>query len=105
MLPSIGLFKSIPCPLYPNCKRNPCFYSHSEARSSTIKGTFVNSEKVATLVKLRTTWIDRPTVKRQKVTPAPKAKSIEPVKAIGKPDLKDEGNRVTPLIPVKAGNI
>lgn len=84
MLPSIGLFKSIPCPLYPNCKRNPCFYSHSETRSSTIK--------------------DRPTVKRQKVTPAPKAKSIEPVKAIGKPDLKDEGNRVTPLIPVKAAS-
>ncbi|KAL0144963.1 rexo1 protein [Mucor lusitanicus] len=32
MLPSLGLFKSIPCPLYPNCSRNPCFYSHKTQR-------------------------------------------------------------------------
>jgi RNA exonuclease 1 len=29
MLPSLGLFKSLPCPLYPSCNRNPCFFSHT----------------------------------------------------------------------------
>lgn len=33
MLPSLGLFKSIPCPLYPNCSRNPCFYLHKTQRA------------------------------------------------------------------------
>ncbi|KAI8992380.1 hypothetical protein BDB01DRAFT_847763 [Pilobolus umbonatus] len=30
MLPSLGLFKSILCPYYPNCSRNPCLYSHTK---------------------------------------------------------------------------
>lgn len=29
MLPSLGLFKSLPCPLFPSCNRNPCFFSHT----------------------------------------------------------------------------
>ncbi|KAI8886635.1 hypothetical protein K501DRAFT_321796 [Backusella circina FSU 941] len=29
MLPSLGLFKSLPCPLYPSCNRNPCLFSHT----------------------------------------------------------------------------
>ncbi|KAI8643187.1 hypothetical protein BD408DRAFT_415406 [Parasitella parasitica] len=33
MLRSLGLFKSIPCPLYPRCLRNPCFYSHKRPRA------------------------------------------------------------------------
>ncbi|KAL9542245.1 hypothetical protein MBANPS3_008704 [Mucor bainieri] len=55
MLPSLGLFKAIPCPLYPNCSRNPCFYSHKTQRSEE----------------------DRPAeqIKRQKLAPQPAKKA------------------------------
>jgi len=58
MLPSLGLFKSIPCPLYPNCSRNPCFYSH----------------------KIQRTDDGRPSeqIKRQKLAPEPAAKAASP---------------------------
>ncbi|GAN03350.1 rexo1 protein [Mucor ambiguus] len=58
MLPSLGLFKSIPCPLYPNCSRNPCFYSHKTQRSDDGRP----SEQI----------------KRQKLAPEPTKKAASP---------------------------
>ncbi|KAI8085846.1 uncharacterized protein B0P05DRAFT_24922 [Gilbertella persicaria] len=74
MLPSLGLFKSIPCPLYPDCKRNPCFYSHTTRKNSSIKGILLFIYRKPIDLKKKT---DRPveTVKRQKInhvtTPMP----------------------------------
>ncbi|KAL7327594.1 RNA exonuclease 3 [Mucor circinelloides] len=58
MLPSLGLFKSIPCPLYPNCSRSPCFYSHTIQRTDDGRP----SEQI----------------KRQKLAPEPAAKAASP---------------------------
>lgn len=69
MLPSLGLFKSIPCPLYPNCSRSPCFYSHKTQRTDE----------------------DRPLeqVKRQKLA-TELAKKAQPVASL---------NRPVPIVP------
>lgn len=61
MLPTLGLFKSLPCPLFPNCNRDPCVFSHERTRIGNKK---IFSEYVPN----RATCIDPPlqTIKRPK---------------------------------------
>lgn len=63
MLPTLGLFKSLPCPLFPNCNRDPCVFSHERTRIGKKKKKYFSE-----YVPNRVIFIDRPlqTIKRPK---------------------------------------
>ncbi|CEJ04774.1 hypothetical protein RMCBS344292_18727 [Rhizopus microsporus] len=97
MLPTLGLFKSLPCPLFPNCNRDPCVFSHERTRidrplqtikrpkpetsSSSVTDTTatVKKQKVATPSSLVSA---RPASSSSKEIPSPAASIVNKTKPV-----------------------
>ncbi|KAI9351630.1 hypothetical protein BD770DRAFT_348492 [Pilaira anomala] len=95
MLRSLGLFKKTPCPAYPNCYRNPCFFSHSSTRPI--------SDRPREIVKRQKLEPTKPIDQANHVTPLiPTAK---PMKAVTKltPSRAPPPARPLPTKPIETG--